>query len=136
MPLPAVVVAAWLEAYYQGHVQDPSNRLSNLRGFDNHDRSLTLANVAVDVKGERGPITAHVVLQSGPTLSTYLQAANLTAQAPRGVVIEAGLFPSPIGLEVIPAKDNWNFSRSELFVGLPLYHTGAAVAHALGRGWT
>jgi len=66
----------------------------------------------------------------------YLQAANLTAKAPHDIVIEAGLFPSPIGPEVLPVKDNWNWSRSNLFFGLPAYHTGAMVSHSLGDSWT
>jgi hypothetical protein len=51
-------------------------------------------------------------------------------------VIDAGLFPSPIGPEVIPVKDNWNWSRSDLFYGLPFFHTGARIAVPLGGGWT
>ena len=31
---------------------------------------------------------------------------------------------SPIGPESIPVEDQWNWSRSNLFFGLPYYHTG------------
>ncbi|HEX8111110.1 MAG TPA: outer membrane beta-barrel protein, partial [Kofleriaceae bacterium] len=156
---PVITVGAYLEEYYQLQFQDASNRITNLRGFDNRSRTFTLSNVALDVKGETGPITEHVVLQIGHTPSTYylaepalagtasvnatgpelwkyLQAANITAKAPHDLVIEAGLFPSPIGPEVLPVKDNWNWSRSNLFFGLPFYHTGAMISHALGEGWT
>lgn len=155
---PAITVGGYLEGYYQLQIQDASNRLTNLRGYDHRSRTLTLSNVALDVKGEAGPLTGRVILQVGHTPSTYylaepasagtgsvnasggelwkyLQAANLTAKVPRDFVIEAGLFPSPIGIEVIPVKDNWNWSRSNLFFGLPAYHVGVMVSHPLGGGW-
>jgi hypothetical protein len=154
-----LTVAGYLEAYYQAHFQDPSNRITNLRGYDNRSRSFTLSNVAIDLKGEKGPVAARIILQVGSTPSTYflaepaspgtgavnassselwkyIQTATVTVQGPRETTIEAGLFLSPIGLEVIPIKDNWNWSRSSLFFGLPAYHTGARISHALGGGWT
>lgn len=154
-----VTVGAYVEAYYQLHFQNPSNDLTNLRGFDNRSRTFTLSNVALDVTGARGPVTARVVLQIGHTPSTYylaepvspgtgsvdpsdgalwkyLQAATVAARLPGAWVVEAGLAPSPIGIEVIPVKDNLNWSRSNLFFGLPAYHTGITVARPLGGGWT
>lgn len=155
----AITVAGYVEAYYQLHLQAPSNRITNLRGFDDRSRTFTLSNAALDVKGERGRVSARVVLQVGSTPSTYylaepvapgtssvnpsgparwehLQTAMIALAAPRAITVEAGLFPSPIGIEVIPVKDNWNWSRSNLFFGLPFYHTGVHVLRPLGGGWT
>jgi hypothetical protein len=138
-------LGVFVEAFYQVHVQNPDNHITNLRGFDNRSRTFTLSNVVLDAKGEQGPITVHVALQTGTTPTAYygaeqdwkhLQVATLTGKAPEDFVIEAGLFLSPIGPEVIPVKDNWNWSRSNLFVGLPFYHVGATVAHPLADGWT
>jgi len=156
---PKITIGGYVEANYQLHAQNPSNRITNLRGFDNRSRTFTLQNVAVDVKGEQGPVTARIILQVGHTPSTYylaepaspgtggvnassselwkyVQAANLTAKAPHDLTIEAGLFPSPIGIEVIPIKDNMNWSRSNLFFGLPAYHTGVMVGRPIADGWT
>lgn len=156
---PVISVGAYLEAYYQVHFQNPDNRITNLRGYDNRSRTFTLSNVAVDVKGEQGPIAARVVLQVGHTPSTYylaeptstgtrtvdtssselwkyVQVATVTAKAPREITIEAGLFSSPIGIEVIAIKDNWNWSHSNVGFGLPSYHAGVLVARPLGGGWT
>ncbi|MBS1124995.1 MAG: outer membrane protein, partial [Deltaproteobacteria bacterium] len=71
---PKISVGGYLEVNYQAHFQNPSNRITNLRGFDNRSRTFTLQNVAVDVKGEQGPVAAHVVLQVGHTPSTYYLA--------------------------------------------------------------
>lgn len=161
MPIPpaVVVLAGYVETYYQAHFQRPSNHLTNLRGFDNRSATFTLSNAALDVKATRGPIGTRVVLQigsapstyylaepalpgsggvnaSGPELWKYLQTATISAQAPGDVSIEAGLFVSPIGPEAIAIKDNWNWSRSNLFFGLPFYHAGLQVSRPLGGGVT
>jgi hypothetical protein len=158
-PPTSIQVSGYLETYYQVHFQNPSNRVTNLRGFDGRSRTFTISNAAVDVTGSRGAIAARVALQVGHTPATYyaaepavpgggttsasdgalwraLQAAYLTAHAPRGLVLEAGLFPSPIGIEAIPIKDNDQWSRSNLFFGLPFYHVGARASRALENGWT
>ena len=155
---PAITVGGYLELFYQLHLQNPDNRITNLRGFDNRSRTFTLSNVALDVRGTHEPVAARLVLQIGHTPSTYyaaepvsagasgantsdgelwkyIQVATVTASAPREITIEAGLFPSPIGVEVLPIKDNWNWSRSNLFFGLPAYHLGATVSRPLVGAW-
>ena len=145
-----VTVGGYVETYYQLNLRLPSNQITNLRGFDNRDRTFTLSNVALDVKGERGPLTTRVIFQVGTTptiyysaepeggaeLWKYLQQATLTYATAHELTVEAGLFPSPIGPEVFAIKDNLNWSRSNLFFGLPFYHTGARVSKPLGSGWT
>lgn len=156
---PTITIAGYVEGFYQLHLQNPSNRITNLRGFDNRSRTFTLSNVVLDAKAETGPVTTRVILQVGHTGSTYylaepasrgtgsvnasgtelwkyLQAANITAKLPSDWVLEAGLFASPIGPEVFAVKDNFSWSRSNLFFGLPFYHTGAMLSHPLGGGWT
>ena len=41
--------------------------------------------------------------------------------------MQAGLYLSPIGPEAMAIKDTWLWSRSNLFYGLPFYHTGVNV---------
>lgn len=65
-----ITVGGYLEAYYQGQVQDSSNRITNLRGYDNRSRTFTLSNVALDVKGEKGPLAARIIVQFGHTGAT------------------------------------------------------------------
>lgn len=54
----------------------------------------------------------------------------------RGLNIEGGIFLSPIGPEGIQIKDQWNWSRSDLFFGLPHYHTGIRFTYPLTDAWT
>jgi Putative beta-barrel porin-2, OmpL-like. bbp2 len=145
--MPPLELGAYIEAYYQLHFQSPENRVTNLRAFDNRSRTFTVANTVVEVKGEEGPLAARIALQFGSTPTAYynpaddewkhVQAAVVTAKAPQNITVEAGLLPSPIGPEVFAIKDNWNWSRSNLFVGLPFYHTGVTASHPLGdAGWS
>ncbi|NUM88225.1 MAG: porin, partial [Bdellovibrionales bacterium] len=49
-----------------------------------------------------------------------------------GLVIEVGKMATHVGLEVIKAKDNWNYSRSVNFgFGIPLWHTGVHVGYGV-----
>lgn len=139
----------YVEAHYAYNFNRPSNGVTNYRGFDNRHSTFTLANAVLGVNAETGPVTTRVVLQIGSTPSTYylaepafagagganassselwkyLQEANIAWKAPvgRGLLLQVGLVPSPIGYETFAVKDNWNYSRSNLFFGLPYYHAG------------
>jgi len=51
--------------------------------------------------------------------------ASYLAPAGKGLQIDAGIFVTQHGAEVIEAKDNWNYSRSLLFaLAIPYYHAG------------
>jgi hypothetical protein len=50
----------------------------------------------------------------------------------RGLLVEGGIFLSPIGPEGLAVKDQWNWSRSNLFFGLPFYHMGARASYPAG----
>lgn len=139
----------YVEAHYAYNFNRPSNGITNYRGFDNRHNTFTLANVALGANAEYGPVTVRAILQYGSTPSTYylgeparpgtsgtnatsselwkyVQEANIAWKAPvgRGLLLQLGLVPSPIGFEAFAVKDNWNYSRSNLFFGFPFYHTG------------
>jgi len=146
----------YVEAYYAWNFNRPANNITNYRGFDNRHNSFTLTNAALGAAGEVGPVSGRLILQIGSTPSTYynqepllggaaganatgpelwkyLQEANLTYRAPlgTGVRVTAGLMPTAIGLEKIAVKDNWNFSRSNLYFGMPKYQAGVRAAYDL-----
>jgi hypothetical protein len=54
----------------------------------------------------------------------------------RGLDIEAGVYPSHIGLETLASKDNWNYTRSWLGELSPYYQTGVKFAYPLGQRWS
>ncbi len=153
-PLVSVTPTGYVEAYYAYNFNRPSNGITNYRGFDNRHNTFSLANAALGANLEAGPIGGRVTLQVGSTPSTYymsepglpgaggasasntelwkyLQEAYVSYKAPigRGLLLQLGLCASPIGYEVFAIKDNWNWSRSNLFFGFPYYHTGLRVTY-------
>jgi hypothetical protein len=145
--LVCVALLGLVSATAHADVKTPSNFITNYLGFDNRHNLVTIDNAAVDLLGTKGPVSVHFVYQIGQTPSTYylaepvwratggagpsgptllenIQQANVAYAASRGLLLEAGLFLSPIGPESIPVQDQWNWSRSNLFFGLPFYHSG------------
>lgn len=144
-----VVPTGYVEAYYAYNFNRPSNRITNYRGFDNRHDTFSLTNAAFGANWDAGRVGGRVVLQIGSTPSSYysgepalagagganassselwkyLQEAFISYKASvgRGLLLQLGLVASPIGFETFAVKDSWNWSRSNLFVGFPYYHTG------------
>lgn len=156
-----LTVGGYVEGYYQWNAAQPANGITHLRAFDNRHASFTLQNVLLDASGRLDKVSAHLALQfghlpdtyyaaepaspgasganaSGPNLWKFLQQANVSWVAPvgRGLTLDAGLFLSPIGPEGMAVKDQWNWSRSNLFFGLPFYHSGARATYPVGEHGT
>lgn len=144
-----VTPTGYLELYYAYNLNKPSNNITAYRGFDNRHNTPTISNAAFGVDWSFDEVSGRVIFQVGSTPSSYygaepslngssstnptngelwklLQEAYLGYKAPvgRGLLLQGGLFLSPIGYEAMAVKDNWNLSRSNLFFGLPFYHTG------------
>lgn len=154
------VLSGYAEALYQWNFNNPSNGITNFRGFDNRHNTFTLSNVALDATWDHQGLVGRLTLQIGHTPSTYYlnepsatgaNGANASdaelwkylQQAyagyrfgvGRGLTITAGLFLSPIGPESMAMHDNWSWSHSNLFFGLPFYHTGVRASHSLTEEW-
>lgn len=158
---PPYTLGGYAEAFYQWNFNNPSNGLTNFRGFDNRHNAITLANTALDAQWDHEDVVGRLTLQIGHTPSTYylaepvspganganasdlelwkyLQQAHVgyRSNLGRGLVLLAGLFLSPIGPESMAVRDNWNWSRSNLFFGLPFYHTGLRALYPLTENWS
>ncbi len=152
-----VTPTGYVEAYAAYNFNRPRNGITNYRGFDNRHATFSLSNAVLGANWRAGPVSGRLLLQIGSTPSTvylgeparggasganatsgelwkYLQEAFVAYRAPvfRGLLLQLGLFASPIGFEAFAVKDNWNWSRSNPFFGLPFYHTGLRATYA----WT
>lgn len=150
-----------VELFYQWNFNDPSNGLTQFRAFDTRHNAITLQNVVLGTAWESRRAFARVTLQAGHTPFTYYLgepalagSAGASATGPQfwqflqevvaGYVFDeagrfrvyGGLFLSPIGPESMNLKDDWFWSRSNLFYGLPFYHFGAVASLALTERWT
>jgi hypothetical protein len=157
-----VRLGAYVEAHWTYAFACPSNGIIAHRGFDNRHNTFTLSNAAFGVDVDRKRLHGSLWLQWGNTPASYyagepeqplggavgesnavlwrtLQEANFGLRSPlhRAVVldVEAGLFTSPIGIESVPIDANWNWSRSNLFFGLPFYHTGVRANLLIEDAW-
>jgi hypothetical protein len=148
-------LAGWVETFYSWNFNQPSNGITAYRGFDNRHNTFDLANVVLDLHWDWENVVGRIMLQWGTTPATYylaeplslsrgsgagdsnlafwqfLQEANVGYRIPigTGLLVEAGLFISPIGPEGMAVAGDFLFSRSNLFYGLPFYHSGFRITY-------
>jgi len=150
----AVTLSGYAEAYYSHNFAKPENGITNNRWLDEKHNSFTLQTVVLDVAAEKGPVSAKLTLMFGPTADRWyfegaqvpasetgvylnpakysnetwkhIQTAYVAYRAPvgEGLVLQGGLMPTQVGYEGAAIKDNWNWSRSNLFNYLPFFHVG------------
>lgn len=149
-----LVLSGYAEVGYTYNFARPSNGINNFRAFDFRDETISLQNVVLAADWTRGPVFGRVAIQSGltgdayytlsepsfrgasgappvtPAVFEHVQEATFGIKAGKAWTFDAGLFLSPIGPESMAVKDSWNWSRSNLFFGLPFYHSGVRVAYA------
>jgi hypothetical protein len=158
--------SGYAEAYYSYNLARPENRVTNNRWLDERSNSLTLQTVALDLDAKKGPFALKITLMFGPTADRwYFEGARIpdaesgavlspsgysnetwkhiqtafasyTAPLGDGLTVQAGLFPTAVGFEPAAVKDNWNWSRSNLFNFLPFFHVGARVSYPVTETWT
>jgi len=151
-----ITPTGYVETYYQWNFDEPSNGITNYRGFDNRHDSVTLENVALGASWRIDRVDSKLLLQVGSTPATYysgepslpgaaganasdaslwrfVQEAHVGwhAPTPNDLFFEMGLFASPIGPEVLAINQDWNWSRSNMFFALPFYHTGLRATYAV-----
>lgn len=161
-----LTITGYTEMHFGYDFGDPSIGASNeriivQRGYDNRHNTFQVDNVLLDTTYQRGPIQTKLALQfgstpasyyaldrvgagttavsgTGPELFKYIQQALITARLNESgtVTAQAGLFVTPVGPEVLAVKDNWNWSRSNVFYGLPCYHVGAKLNWIPADKWT
>lgn len=86
------------------------------------------AGTAIEVLHAGEPLGVNV----GPEVWKYVQQATVAARAPvgRGLLIEAGIYPSHIGLETLSSQANWNYTRSWMGEFSPYYETGVKATYS------
>lgn len=157
---PPYTLRAYAEASYAFNFNRPANQLNAYRGFDSRHNTFDLENAALDVAWDTANVVGRVALQVGSTGATYylgeptregaggiatsdsgllrhIQQANVGYRFPvlAGLLVQGGVFLSPIGPESVVVHDNWNWSRSNLFFGLPFYHAGGRAALSFNDRW-
>jgi hypothetical protein len=136
---PKIDVTALVDTYYLYNFNrvDPA-----LRSFDvqHNTFSLCLADVAfakavtTDSRvgfraelafGKTADLIAAYEPEDDAEIGKHILQAYGSVLAGSRLQLDFGKFPSPLGAEVVPSQDNWNYSRSVLFgYAIPFYHLG------------
>jgi hypothetical protein len=159
---PEVRASGYVQSFYQYNFNAPSNGITNWRAFDNQHDSITIDNVVLETSWSAGRVSGRIGLQVGRAAEMfgmselrfgnagaavgpsngdmwkYIQQATVgyRLNVGRGLMLDGGIFLSPIGPESVAAKDNWNWSRSYLFTLLPYYHAGIRASYEFASGLT
>jgi hypothetical protein len=161
-----VTLSGYAELYYSWNFARPENKVTNNRWLDERHNTFTLQTLALDVSAEHGPVSAKLTLMFGPTADRWyfegaripdtetglvlspsgysnetwkhIQSAYAGYRAPlgAGLLIQGGLMPTQVGYEGAAIKDNWNWSRSNLFNFLPFFHVGMRLSYPVTEALT
>lgn len=63
-------------------------------------------------------------------------SAQYETRVGRGLRLEAGIYPSHVGMESFASKDNWNYTRSWLGELSPYTQTGLKLAYPVSERWS
>lgn len=151
-------LSGYLEAYWAWNFNRPANGVTNHRVHDNRHNAFVLGNAAIAADFGYKRMESRLVLQTGAVPANDraegatwdFRAANAAEGKPwrivqhasvgyrvgvgDGLLIEMGLFASPMGPEQLAIHQQWNWSRSTLFSALPIVQAGARAAYPLTRG--
>jgi hypothetical protein len=152
-PTPSIVFAgeALVDAYYlYNFTGDPKTQVPAFRQFDTTANSFTLNYAKLGVHAETNLVSFRIDAGAGHTAAIIngassaastgtpapaegpgvysngflLQQAFATVKLLPSLSVDAGKFVTSASAEVIESNKNWLYSRSLLFFGVPLLHTG------------
>ncbi len=148
-------ISGFIDGYYSYNVNQPSvannGQVNDLYNFNDKTDQFNLSAAKLTLNHDPDPVGAHVdliygrtndLINAAPTNSSssdqlnYIEQAFLSLKPPkaRGFELDFGKFVTSAGAEVIEAKDNWNYSRSLLFVNaIPYWHFGARTSIPLSK---
>lgn len=140
-------ISGFIDGYYSANFNRPTvaanGQINDLYNFDDKTDQFNLSAAKLTLNHDPDPVGAHVdfiygrtndLINAAPTNSSsadqlnYIEQAFLSLKPPKakGFELDFGKFVTSAGAEVIEAKDNWNYSRSLLFVNaIPYWHFGA-----------
>lgn len=75
---------------------------------------------------------------TGAGLWSLIERATVAGKVPlgRGLLVEAGIMPSHVGMESFASKDNWAYTRSWMAEYSPYYQTGLELEYEVAPAFT
>ena len=143
-----MAVSGVLDGYYSYNANRPSDygngQVNDYYNFNDKTNQFNLSAAKLSLSHDADPVGARIDLLFGRTNEIinapwtasnssdadqlkYIEQAFITFKPAKakGLTLDFGKFVTSAGAEVIESKDNWNYSRSLLFVNmLPYWHFG------------
>jgi Putative beta-barrel porin-2, OmpL-like. bbp2 len=151
-------ISGMIDGYYSFNFNQPAasfnGQINDLYNFNDKTDQFNLSAAKLTLNHDPDPVGAHVdfiygrtndLINSAPSNSSsadqlnYIEQAFLSLKPPKakGFELDFGKFVTSAGAEVIEAKDNWNYSRSLLFVNtIPYWHFGVRTSMPLSKTYT
>jgi hypothetical protein len=148
-------ISGFIDGYYSFNANRPSSpnaQLNQLYNFNDNTDQFSLSAAKLTLNHDPDPVGAHIDLIYGRTNTlinnaapagapgadqgSYIEQAFLSLKPPKakGFELDFGKFVTSAGAEVIEAKDNWNYSRSLLFVNaIPYWHFGVRTSMPVSK---
>jgi Putative beta-barrel porin-2, OmpL-like. bbp2 len=147
-------LSGFIDGYYSINTNRPSGangQFNQLYNFDDSTDQFNLSAAKLTLNHDPDPVGAHLDLIFGRTNDlinaattntssadqlNYIEQAFISMKPPKakGFELDFGKFVTSAGAEVIEAKDNWNYSRSLLFVNaIPYWHFGARTSMPVSK---
>lgn len=150
-------LSGFIDGYYSFNFNRPNtsgsyDQLNQLYNFNDKTDQFELSAAKLTLNHSPDPVGARVdfiygrtneLINNAATNSNssngqlpYLEQAYLSLTPPKakGFDFDFGKFVTSAGAEVIEAKDNWNYSRSLLFVNaIPYWHFGARTSMPVSK---
>ncbi len=146
--------SGFLDGYYSYNANRPGNaangQTNDLYNFNDKTDQFNLSALDLTLNHNPDPVGFHADLIAGRTntlihaasekdTDNYIEQAYLsyTPAKTHGSEFDFGQFVSSAGAEVIPAMNDWNYSRSLLFsFAVPYYHFGLRTSTPFTKTWT
>ncbi len=144
-------VSGMIDGYYSLGFNHPVGHVSGLRNFDDKANQIELNMAALTLDYGPKPVGFHVDVGVGRTFDIisatekdvsamrFFKQAYLDVKPAswKGLELDFGRFVTSASAEVIETPNNWNYSRSLLYVWCtPYYHFGFRATAPAGKQFT
>ncbi len=147
-------ISGFLDGYYSFNANRPTNsangQVNDLYNFDDKTDQFNLSSARLTLNHDPGPVGAHLEAVYGRTNTlfnnlapgggsnqlSFIEQAFFSVKPPKakGLEVDLGKFVTSAGAETADAKDNWNYSRSLLFVyAIPYWHFGGRASMPVSK---
>ncbi|HEV3197670.1 MAG TPA: porin [Bryobacteraceae bacterium] len=141
-------VSGMIDGYYSLGFNHPAGHVNGLRNFDDKANQVELNMATLTVDYSPKPLGFHLDVGAGRTFDImgaaekdvtemrFFKQAFIDVRPARwkGLELDFGKFASSASAEVIETPNNWNYSRSLLFVWCtPYYHFGFRASTPVGK---